>query len=159
LPYRKRQAHTVETFDRLLRPIHCNERHAAAIPGVDRAWSRGQSAVKACDRLGVAAQAGENDAEQIERFNVLRFGTERGFAETLRVAELAGPQRRHRLGNFPINRGRFDRHFARSLFAIRRFVVWLAGEATMRVRGRAPLLSYPELRAARCVGAPICRRG
>jgi hypothetical protein len=27
--------HMIETFYRLLRPIHCSERHAAAIPGLD----------------------------------------------------------------------------------------------------------------------------
>jgi hypothetical protein len=57
------------------------------VPGVDRVRGCGYGAVEACDRLGITAK---NDAEQIERFNVLRFGTEYGFAETLGVAELAG---------------------------------------------------------------------
>jgi hypothetical protein len=55
--------HPLEAFDRLLRPIHRNERHAAAIPGINRTRSRGECPVEACDRLGVAAQPAENDAE------------------------------------------------------------------------------------------------
>src|SRR5215472_12517698 len=86
--------HPSEAFYRLTRLVHCEERHAAAIPRLDRIGSKHQRSVETCDCLVVAAQSAKNDAKQIKRLNVLRFATQDSFEETLGVIQLADVKRR-----------------------------------------------------------------
>jgi len=94
--------HTLEAFYRLTRLVHRQKGHAAAKPALVRTGGDGQRSVEICERLDVAAQPAENDAEQIERVDMLRLTAQDGFAQPLGIAELAGLERRHRLGKLAV---------------------------------------------------------